>query len=72
MVCSQNEEKYFLSEIFAIMASARGYGFKNRKFKGFSSGKGVHKTIFDFSGQGCCIISDDLPGARVSFGGEKF
>jgi hypothetical protein len=33
-------------EIYAIMPSLRGIGFKDRNFGGFLMGKGVPKTIF--------------------------
>ena len=38
-------KNYFFSEISAIMASTRGFGFKNRNFEGFFPGKEVQKTI---------------------------
>jgi hypothetical protein len=50
-------KKYFFKEISAIAPSTKGFGFKNRKFGGFSPGKRSPKPFLDYGGQGGCIIS---------------
>jgi hypothetical protein len=59
-VCQKFKEKvfYFIKETCAIMASTRGFGFKNINFGGFFPGKRSPKPFFDCGGQGCRIISD--------------
>jgi hypothetical protein len=43
-------------ETYAIMASKRGFGFKNRSLGGFFPGKRPQKVFLDCGGQGCCCI----------------
>jgi hypothetical protein len=43
-----------------IVASTRGFGFKNSNFWGYFPGKSSQKPLIDCAGQGCCIISDYL------------
>lgn len=56
-VCSTFWKNIFFKEACAIMASMRGFGFKNRNFWGFFSGKRSQKPFHDCDGQGCYIIS---------------
>jgi hypothetical protein len=37
----------FSGKIYAIMLLMRGFGCKNRHFRGFSPAKKIPKTIFD-------------------------
>jgi hypothetical protein len=50
-------EKTLFKETWDIMASKRGFGFKNRIFGGFFPGKRSQKSFWDCGGQGCCITS---------------
>jgi len=47
----------FFRKIFAIMASLRVFGFKNRNFAGSSLGLEILNPFFDCGGQGWRIIS---------------
>jgi hypothetical protein len=61
-----SEKMYFIKETCAIMASTRGFGFKNRDFGGFFLGKRSPKPFLDGVGQGCRIISVEKGGGIYS------
>jgi hypothetical protein len=53
-------KNFFFKETCAIMASTRGFGFKNRNFGGFFPGQRSQKPFLDGAGQCCCIISANM------------
>jgi len=47
MVGSEFRENYFFREGWAVMPSARGFGFKSKNYGGFFPGKRFPRPFFD-------------------------
>jgi hypothetical protein len=61
------QRKSILSrKIYAIVASIRGIGFKNRTFGDFLRAKRFEKPFLDRNDQGCGIISGDIGGGLLA------
>jgi hypothetical protein len=56
-VARNSKGKYFFRESCAIMPPSRGFGFKNRSFRGFFPGLKVIKSCTARSSKGYRIIS---------------